>query len=104
MRRWQEQWEQKLVELLRTRRSFGKMESVWGQLAEIQPSEAHGAKAYARQKAAMHARRRTEAEAKIKAVGYGQLLDETANVIALIEEERKTDAAVINAALNGVAQ
>ncbi|KAJ7509367.1 hypothetical protein B0H11DRAFT_2184477 [Mycena galericulata] len=101
MQRWQEQWEQKLVELLRTRRSFGKMESVWAQLADMQPSEAHGAKAYARQKAAMYARRKSEAEMQVKKVGYGQLLDETANVVALVEAERKTEAAVIDAALNG---
>ncbi|KAJ7460424.1 hypothetical protein B0H11DRAFT_1924017 [Mycena galericulata] len=104
MQRWQEQWEQKLVELLRTRRSFGKMESVWAQLADMQPSEAHGAKAYARQKAAMYARRKSEAEIQVKKVGYGQLLDETANVVALVEAERKTEAAVIDAALNGIAQ
>ncbi|KAJ7922159.1 hypothetical protein B0H13DRAFT_1525370, partial [Mycena leptocephala] len=82
MQRWQEQCEQKLVELLRIRRSFGKMESVWVLLADMQPSEAHGSKAYARQKAAMYARRKSEAETKIKAVGYGQLLDETADVVA----------------------
>ncbi|KAJ7852712.1 hypothetical protein B0H13DRAFT_1904487 [Mycena leptocephala] len=104
MQRWQEQWEQKLVELLRIRRSFGKMESVWVLLADMQPPEAHGSKAYARQKVAMYARRKSEAETKIKAVGYGQLLDETADVVALIEAERKTEAAVMNAALNGVAQ
>ena len=104
MQRWQEQCEQKLVELLRIRRSFGKMESVWVLLADMQPSEAHGSKAYARQKAAMYARRKSEAETKIKAVGYGQLLDETADVVALVEAERKTEAAVMNAALNGVAQ
>ncbi|KAJ7743252.1 hypothetical protein DFH07DRAFT_777464 [Mycena maculata] len=100
MQRWQEQWEQKLVELLRTRRSFSKMESVWAQLADMQPSEAHGAKAYARQKAAMYARRKSEAEMQVKKVGYGQLLDETANVVALVEAERKTEVAVIDAALN----
>ncbi|KAJ7845179.1 hypothetical protein B0H13DRAFT_1908520 [Mycena leptocephala] len=97
MQRWQEQWEQKLVELLRIRRSFGKMESVWVLLADMQPPEAHGSKAYARQKVAI-------GRDKIKAVGYGQLLDETADVVALIEAERKTEAAVMNAALNGVAQ
>ncbi|KAJ6474802.1 hypothetical protein C8R45DRAFT_935329 [Mycena sanguinolenta] len=88
MQRWQEQWEQKLVELLRTRRSFTKMESVWQDLAKLQPPDSHGMVAYAQQKAAMYAWRKQEAGRKIQEVGYAELLGDKANVVALIESER----------------
>ncbi|KAF7372608.1 CxC2 domain-containing protein [Mycena venus] len=50
MQRWQEQKEQKLIELLRTVRSFFKMQQVWTQLANGHSSNQPGHAAYARQK------------------------------------------------------
>ncbi|KAJ7476497.1 hypothetical protein FB451DRAFT_1173360 [Mycena latifolia] len=102
MQRWQEQGEQKLVELLRTMRSFAKMHSVWSQLAESQSSGRSGAAAYARQKAAMYERRRLEATKLIKEAGYGHLLEDSANVLSFVEEQRKKEAELIENALNSV--
>ncbi|KAJ7233783.1 hypothetical protein C8J57DRAFT_1532099 [Mycena rebaudengoi] len=99
MQRWQEQWEQKLVELLRTRRRFSKMQSVWEALASLQPLDSPGAVAYARQKAAMYTRRKVEAEKNIKDVGHEELLGEMANVVAFVESERKKARKFIEAAL-----
>ncbi|KAJ6563052.1 hypothetical protein DFH09DRAFT_1477909 [Mycena vulgaris] len=50
MRQWQEQKEQKLVELLWTIRSYVKMQSVWSQLGDSHANQP-GHAAYARQKA-----------------------------------------------------
>ncbi|KAF7371487.1 CxC2 domain-containing protein [Mycena venus] len=97
MQRWQEQWEQKLAELLRTRRSFSKMQLVWEELASLQPLDSPGAAACARQKAAMYARRTAEAEKKIKEVGHEELLEETANIVAIVESERNTAREFIEA-------
>ncbi|KAJ7712619.1 hypothetical protein B0H16DRAFT_1479244 [Mycena metata] len=74
MQRWQEQSEQKLVELLRT------------------PSGRYGAAAYARQKAAMYEKRTEEARTKVKELGYGSLLGKGANVVALIDSQRRLEA------------
>ncbi|KAJ6454275.1 hypothetical protein DFH09DRAFT_1390415 [Mycena vulgaris] len=100
MQRWQEQGEQKLVELLRTMRSFAKMQSVWAELAERDRHQiASVARAYARQKASMYNRRRLEARKKIQEIGCGHLLEETANVVAFVEQERKKEAELME---NGV--
>ncbi|KAJ6482251.1 hypothetical protein DFH09DRAFT_1462551, partial [Mycena vulgaris] len=99
MQRWQEQGEQKLVELLRTMRSFAKMQSVWAELAERQASDCLGARAYARQKASMYNRRRLEARKKIQEIGCGHLLEETANVVAFVEQERKKEAELMESML-----
>ncbi|KAJ7495577.1 hypothetical protein FB451DRAFT_1164304 [Mycena latifolia] len=101
MQRWQEQGEQKLVELLRTMRSFAKMHSVWAQLAEIQPSDRSGAKAYARQKVAMYERRRLEAQKKVQEAGYSHLLQSKANVLSFVEEQRQKEKEFIANALKG---
>ncbi|KAK7021678.1 hypothetical protein R3P38DRAFT_2533474, partial [Favolaschia claudopus] len=55
MQRWQEQGEQKLAELLRTNRSFLKMEDTWQVLGKRNNQPGHAA--YAKQKAAMYRRR-----------------------------------------------
>ncbi|KAJ6620174.1 hypothetical protein B0H10DRAFT_2023034 [Mycena sp. CBHHK59/15] len=99
MQRWQEQWEQKLVELLRTIRSFARMQSIWTELAERQLPDQLGAKAYARQKAAMFDRRREEGCQSIRKLGYGDLLKEKANVVLFVEGEREREAALVKAAL-----
>ncbi|KAK7013602.1 hypothetical protein R3P38DRAFT_3322533 [Favolaschia claudopus] len=95
MQRWQEQIEQKLAELSRTRRSFKKMESVWTELATSQPSDRPGAAAYARQKAAMYQKRSSEAHNKLRELGYENLLREDANIVQFVEEERKKQAEFI---------
>ncbi|KAK7005504.1 CxC2 domain-containing protein, partial [Favolaschia claudopus] len=95
MQRWQEQIEQKLAELSRTRRSFKKMESVWTELATSQPSDRPGAAAYARQKAAMYQKRSSEAHNKLRELGYENLLREDANIVQFVEEERKKQAELI---------
>ncbi|KAF8197329.1 hypothetical protein K438DRAFT_1760109 [Mycena galopus ATCC 62051] len=88
MQRWQEQKEQKLVELLRTVRSFLKMQQVWTQLGNEHSSNQPGHAAYARQKAAMYQRRTEEAQRLVRVGGYGFLLEPAANVIEYIEKER----------------
>ncbi len=103
MQRWQEQWEQKLAELLRTRRSFSRMQLAWAELASLQPLDSPGAAAYARQKAAMYARRKMEAETKITELGHKELLGEKANLVAFIESERKMAQEFVQAALARIA-
>jgi hypothetical protein len=88
MQRWQEQKEQKLVELLRTIRSFFKMQQVWTELANEHSSNQPGHAAYARQEAAMYQRRVEEAQKLVRIGGHGFLLEPTANVIEYIEKER----------------
>ncbi|KAJ7683159.1 hypothetical protein B0H14DRAFT_2654984 [Mycena olivaceomarginata] len=68
MQRWQEQKEQKLIELLRTVRRYLKMQQVWTQLAD-------GHAAYATQKAAMYQRRTEETQKLVQVGGYGFLLE-----------------------------
>ncbi|KAK6997020.1 CxC2 domain-containing protein [Favolaschia claudopus] len=99
MQRWQEQIEQKLAELLRTRRSFLKMESVWLELAPLQPLDRPGAAAYARQKAAMYQRRASEAYTKLKELGYESLLRRDANLLEFVEQERKKQADFIRSSV-----
>ncbi|KAK6984041.1 hypothetical protein R3P38DRAFT_3456387 [Favolaschia claudopus] len=99
MQRWQEQIEQKLAELLRTRRSFLKMESVWLELAPLQPLDRPGAAAYACQKAAMYQRRASEAYTKLKELGYESLLRRDANLLEFVEQERKKQADFIRSSV-----
>ncbi|KAJ6484787.1 hypothetical protein C8R45DRAFT_931231 [Mycena sanguinolenta] len=88
MQRWQEQKEQKLVELLRTIRSFFKMQEIWTQLVNRHASDHPGHCAYARQKAAIYQRRGEEAQNLARIGGYGFLLEPTANVIEYLQKER----------------
>ncbi|KAK7045235.1 CxC2 domain-containing protein [Favolaschia claudopus] len=99
MQRWQEQIEQKLAELLRTRRSFLKMESVWLELAPLQPLDRPGAAAYARQKAAMYRRRASEAYTMLKELGYETLVHQDANLLEFVEQERKKQADFIRSSI-----
>ncbi|KAJ7239653.1 hypothetical protein C8J57DRAFT_1564709 [Mycena rebaudengoi] len=94
VQRWQEQGEQKLAELLRTVRSFKKMSAVWKQLAEMQSADQPGAKAYARQKAAMYQRRMEEAEQFVVGAGYKELLGNDANLIRFVREQRAKEAQI----------
>ncbi|KAJ7609721.1 hypothetical protein DFH06DRAFT_1148295 [Mycena polygramma] len=88
MQRWQEQKEQKLVELLRTIRSFAKMQKVWTRLGQSHSANQPGHAAYARQKASMHERRAEEARTLARLGGHEELLLPTANVISFIEGQR----------------
>lgn len=88
MQRWQEQKEQKLVELLRTIRSFVKMQLVWSQLGDLHSLNQPGHTAYARQKASMYERRIEDAKKLVRMGGHEDLLTPTANVINFIEAER----------------
>ncbi|KAF8136900.1 hypothetical protein K438DRAFT_2120611 [Mycena galopus ATCC 62051] len=97
MQRWQEQKEQKIVELLRTVRSFLKMQQVWTQLGNEHSSNQPGHAAYARQKAAMFQRHTEEAQRLVRVGGYRFLLEPAANVIEYIEKETpfKEDLSVV---------
>ncbi|KAJ7069033.1 hypothetical protein B0H15DRAFT_925884 [Mycena belliarum] len=99
MQRWQEQKEQKLVELLRTIRSFAKMEWVWTQLS-FQVANKPGHAAYARQKAGMYSRRAEEARTMIRDAGHTELLSPTANVIEFIERERAGEMVYLSSYLH----
>lgn len=93
MQRWQEQGEQKLAELLRTRRSFDRMEQVWMQLATTNPLPGH--QAYARQKATMYKQRSKDAQELISATGYHELLGPTSSIIARVRSDREQQARFI---------
>ncbi|KAJ6563365.1 hypothetical protein DFH09DRAFT_1477218 [Mycena vulgaris] len=99
MQRWQEQKEQKLVELLRAIRSFVKMQSVWSQLGESQANQP-GHAAYARQKAWMYERRAEDARNLVRLGGYQALLSPTANVIEFIEGERMKEEQYLSGRLS----
>ncbi|KAJ7820173.1 hypothetical protein B0H14DRAFT_2600157 [Mycena olivaceomarginata] len=98
MQRWQEQGEQKLAELLRMGRSFAKMQSVWSELAGRQLPDQLGAAAYAHQKAAMYARRTAEVHQKLRELGYENLLERNANLVAFVDEERRKEAQLVSQA------
>ncbi|KAJ6475849.1 hypothetical protein DFH09DRAFT_1109105 [Mycena vulgaris] len=84
MQRWKEQKEQKLVELLRTIRSYVKMQSVWSQLGDSHANQP-GHAAYARQKAWMYERRVEDTRNLVRLGRYQALLSLTANVIEFIQ-------------------
>ncbi|KAJ6555359.1 hypothetical protein DFH09DRAFT_1084917 [Mycena vulgaris] len=97
MQRWQEQGEQKLAELLRTNRSFLKMQQTWTALASC--NELPGHQAYAKQKAAMYQRRAAAAQKLIGVLGYGDLLAEDANLIHRVQLEREKEARIVRDAI-----
>ncbi|KAJ6579882.1 hypothetical protein B0H10DRAFT_1962713 [Mycena sp. CBHHK59/15] len=82
MKRWQEQGEQKIAELLRSNRSFKHMEATWTTLASTNHLPGH--QAYARQKAAMHRRRAEQARGFITLVGYPELLEDKRSTTSLL--------------------
>ncbi|KAJ7903283.1 hypothetical protein B0H13DRAFT_1882133 [Mycena leptocephala] len=91
MQRWQEQKEQKLAELLRTNRSFLKMEATWATLALDSAQKSLGHSAYARQKVAMYRKRAENTQALITAVGYGDLLAPNASIIQRVRQDRRSE-------------
>ncbi|KAJ7038638.1 hypothetical protein C8F04DRAFT_1179650 [Mycena alexandri] len=88
-----------VMDLLKAVRIFVLLDLVWNQLANAQPEDRSGARAYAHQKAAMYDRRRQEGCEKISKLGYGELLDEKANVLLFVEKERVKEAALLKLAL-----
>ncbi|KAJ7892123.1 hypothetical protein B0H14DRAFT_2560493 [Mycena olivaceomarginata] len=86
-----EQGEQKLAELLRTNRSFLKMEDTWTALALQNAQTKPGHSAYAKQKAAMYRKRAEMAQALILGVGYGDLLASDASLVQRVQEERDAE-------------
>ncbi|KAJ7056074.1 hypothetical protein C8F01DRAFT_1257888 [Mycena amicta] len=93
MKRWQGQKEQKIAELLRTRRSFQKMDTTWTQLAA--QNDLAGYQAYARQKAAMYRAKGEEARILIFHAGYGELLEESGSLLQRIQEDRRKAEALL---------
>jgi hypothetical protein len=79
MRRWQEQFEQKLAESLRCIRSFGRMKYVWTELSQSQPLDSPGHVAYAKKMSDMYARMESEAEKRFDSAGYRELRGNAAN-------------------------
>ncbi|KAJ6524944.1 hypothetical protein B0H19DRAFT_1085067 [Mycena capillaripes] len=105
MQRWQEQKEQKLAELLRTNRSFLRMEVTWATLAldSAQKSLGHtpGANIDAcGTRAAMYRKRAERAQALITAVGYGDLLAPDASIIQRVQQELDEEAKLVADALS----
>ncbi|KAJ7722175.1 hypothetical protein B0H16DRAFT_1737862 [Mycena metata] len=99
MQRWQEQVEQKLAELLRTRGSFHRMERTWEALAVTPLPSGH--QAYARQKAAMYRKRAEQARKFISSASYPDLLEEDANIIHRVQADRDREAKIIASAVSG---
>ncbi|KAJ6514501.1 hypothetical protein C8R47DRAFT_1190566 [Mycena vitilis] len=102
MQRWQEQKEQKLVELLRTIRSFAKMQEVWTRLGHSHLANQPGHAAYARQKASMYERRAEEARTLARRGGHEELLLPTANIISFIEGQRAEESEYLSKRLMAV--
>ncbi|KAJ7652290.1 hypothetical protein B0H17DRAFT_1163665 [Mycena rosella] len=97
MQRWQEQGEQKLGEVLRTNRSFLKMQQTWKKLACRSPLAGH--QAYANQKAAMYRERAAAAQKLLTSLGYGDLLGENANLIQRVRLDREREAQLVRDSL-----
>jgi hypothetical protein len=93
MKRWQEQGEQKIAELLRSNQSFKRIEATWTALASKNHLPGH--QAYARQKAAMHRRRAEQAQDFVALVGYQELLEDNASIIGRVELDRAREAKVV---------
>ncbi|KAF7327107.1 CxC2 domain-containing protein [Mycena kentingensis (nom. inval.)] len=99
MLRWREEREQKLAELLRSTRSFSKMAETWTSLADQSNSAGH--QAYAKQKAAMYQALGARTRQVITDIGYQHLLDTSANLVTTIQEERKSEEALIYTGIFG---
>lgn len=98
MQRWQEQKEQKLAELLRTNRSFLKMQRTWITLAANTEILGAGHQAYAKQKAATYQKRAEASQQLIGALGYGDLLAVDGNLIKRVLQERAQEENLVNVA------
>ena len=99
MQRWQEQKEQKLAELLRTNRSFLKMQKTWMALASYTEILGAGHQAYAKQKATTYEKRAEAAQKLVGALGYGDLLEADGNLVERIQKERAQEENLVSIAL-----
>ncbi|KAJ7811486.1 hypothetical protein B0H14DRAFT_2606525 [Mycena olivaceomarginata] len=92
--------EQILAELLRTNRSFLKMEDTWTALALQNAPTKPGHSAYAKQKAVMYRKCAEMAQALILGVGYGDLLASDASLVQRVQEERDAERKFLVEALD----
>src|SRR5215471_8085830 len=99
MQRWQEQVEQKLAELLRTIRSFGKMKDIWSQLSSMQPNTLPGHIAYANRQSAMYARLESDSKKKLGEAGYKRLLSMDGPIVDFVKVKRAEEEAFLAKAL-----
>jgi hypothetical protein len=97
MRRWQEQVELKLAELLRTSRSFRKLQEIWTKLSQhVDPGYA----AYAKQKAAMYGRMARSCNDGLDRAGYGGLqsmIEGGKPLVQFVQEQRSAERALLEA-------
>ncbi|KAJ7067660.1 hypothetical protein C8F01DRAFT_1248023 [Mycena amicta] len=97
MQRWREQKEQKLAELLRTRRSFLREQSIWTALAS--GANHAGYDAYAQKKAWMYARMAEDTKKHIILAGHANLLADDANFVEWVQGQREEEDRAFNKAL-----
>ncbi|KAJ7092208.1 hypothetical protein C8R44DRAFT_750322 [Mycena epipterygia] len=100
MLRWLEQLEAKLAEWRTTIRSFAAYKDAWTKLAALQPAEKIGHVAYAKQKAAMFAKRELEGRTALvgdKVLGrkYGCIAEDDFDLVAFVTANRVQDAALV---------
>lgn len=102
MQRWQEQVEQKLAELLRTIRSFGKMKETWTELSLTQASNLPGHVAYAKKKASMYETMENDCRRKLEGAGYKHLLSMEGTLIDYIVAKRAEESLFLLKSLKGM--
>lgn len=97
MLRWREQLEAKLAEWRTTIRSFAAYKDAWTKLVALQPAENIGHIAYAKQKAAMFAKREREgrtvlADDRLLGKRYGSIVNDDFDLVAFVTANRVEDA------------
>ncbi|KAJ7700979.1 hypothetical protein B0H16DRAFT_1747027 [Mycena metata] len=102
MERWREQVETILADWRTTIRSFAKYKETWTTLATMQDSNDIGRIAYAKQKAAIYARRESEGrrllgEHKMLGPKYGCIADDHLDLVAFVTANRQLDQGVLDA-------
>ncbi|KAJ7027283.1 hypothetical protein C8F04DRAFT_1267195 [Mycena alexandri] len=102
MERWREQVETILADWRTTIRSFAKYKETWTTLATMQDSKDLGRIAYAKQKAAIYARRESEGrrllgEHKLLGPKYGCIADDHLDLIGFVTANRKLDQEALDA-------
>ena len=87
MERWQEQWELKQAEALRTVSAFRKMKDVWKTCAE-ESGDNDGKRAIALKESATYDRLQETLQSNLVKSGYGHLLVEGESLVQIIENDR----------------
>ncbi|KAF6743694.1 hypothetical protein DFP72DRAFT_827272 [Ephemerocybe angulata] len=95
MYRWQEEWEQKLAELLRTAKYFSKMSSVWTDLGK--KTEEPGKLAFAFKIAAQYNQLRRISRTDFKATGFPHIEKFTDLVTELVKYRQKLKSDILAA-------